>query len=230
MDEVKFDHENDRIFSVGDLCDRGPDSGKCLQLIYEDWFIPVFGNHEWLWARAHDEFYKLGLFNVTPLVGSFGDYQIFLSNGGELINPSENFTMEDLKKLVKDITHLPRAIELGTKSGERVGIIHAELPFSDWNKLYEANRFIFLDKKWQGLEEYILWARSMCMFNPNENVDYEIKNIDRVYAGHTIVPEVRTVANRVYIDTGCFLKYNHPDFVNAKREQGFIMDLTLIEL
>lgn len=230
LTEVNFDYKKDRVFSVGDLCDRGPHSGKCLQLVYEDWFIPVFGNHEWLWARAHDEFYKLGLFGVGPLVGRFADYQIFISNGGEIIDPSDNFTMKDLKELVKTIISLPRAIELETKSGGRVGIIHAELPFSDWEQLYDANEFNFLDDNWQDWEEHILWGRSMCMYKPDEKTDYTIKNIDRVYAGHTIVPEVKTVANRVYIETGCFWKYKHPHFTEEKKKQGFLADLTLLEV
>ena len=43
---VGFDKSKDRMFSVGDLIDRGPDNAKCLDLIHEKWFFPVRGNHE----------------------------------------------------------------------------------------------------------------------------------------------------------------------------------------
>ena len=44
--QIDFDQHKDRLFSVGDLVDRGPDSLKCLKLIEEPWFHPVIGNHE----------------------------------------------------------------------------------------------------------------------------------------------------------------------------------------
>ena len=46
LKEIKFNPEMDRVFSVGDLIDRGPDSKKCAELIYEPWFHTVRGNHE----------------------------------------------------------------------------------------------------------------------------------------------------------------------------------------
>jgi len=41
--EVAFDGARDRLFSVGDLVDRGPDSEGCLELLKEPWFYPVLG-------------------------------------------------------------------------------------------------------------------------------------------------------------------------------------------
>jgi len=46
LDEVRFDKSRDRLFSVGDLIDRGPESLRCLQLLAEPWFYAVQGNHE----------------------------------------------------------------------------------------------------------------------------------------------------------------------------------------
>lgn len=43
---VGFDPRIDRVFSVGDLIDRGPDSLETLALIEEPWFHAVLGNHE----------------------------------------------------------------------------------------------------------------------------------------------------------------------------------------
>jgi len=36
---IKFDVTVDRLFAVGDLIDRGPDSVKCLELLNESWFF-----------------------------------------------------------------------------------------------------------------------------------------------------------------------------------------------
>lgn len=46
LKEISFDKSRDRLFSVGDLIDRGPKSLECLGLVYEPWFHAVRGNHE----------------------------------------------------------------------------------------------------------------------------------------------------------------------------------------
>ena len=52
MDEVGFNKGIDRLFSVGDLIDRGPKSIECLRLVKESWFYPVQGNHEDMMVSA----------------------------------------------------------------------------------------------------------------------------------------------------------------------------------
>ena len=44
--EVEFDAARDRLFSVGDLIDRGTQSDEALALLDKPWFFPVLGNHE----------------------------------------------------------------------------------------------------------------------------------------------------------------------------------------
>ena len=46
LEFVDFSPENDRLFSVGDLIDRGSDSLGCLALLEKPWFYAVRGNHE----------------------------------------------------------------------------------------------------------------------------------------------------------------------------------------
>jgi serine/threonine protein phosphatase 1 len=41
-----FDAATDRVFSVGDLIDRGPESLATLELLAAPWFHAVLGNHE----------------------------------------------------------------------------------------------------------------------------------------------------------------------------------------
>ena len=43
---VAFDEECDRLFSVGDLIDRGPHSREALEWFAKPWFHAVRGNHE----------------------------------------------------------------------------------------------------------------------------------------------------------------------------------------
>ena len=46
LEEIKFNFKKDRLFSVGDLCDRGNHSEDILKWMNYDWFVPVMGNHE----------------------------------------------------------------------------------------------------------------------------------------------------------------------------------------
>lgn len=46
LDRVSFDACRDRVLSVGDLINRGPESLATLALIEEPWFHAVLGNHE----------------------------------------------------------------------------------------------------------------------------------------------------------------------------------------
>lgn len=46
LDRLDFDPSRDRVLSVGDLVDRGPESLATLSLIEEPWFHAVLGNHE----------------------------------------------------------------------------------------------------------------------------------------------------------------------------------------
>lgn len=55
LEAVRFDTARDRLLSVGDLVDRGPDSLATLALVTEPWFHAVLGNHEF------DLMHRLGL-------------------------------------------------------------------------------------------------------------------------------------------------------------------------
>src|SRR3990167_4053677 len=46
LDRVEFDPEIDRLFSVGDLVDRGPECRQVLNWLAKPWFHPVRGNHD----------------------------------------------------------------------------------------------------------------------------------------------------------------------------------------
>lgn len=57
LSAVHFDATRDRLFSVGDLIDRGPQSMQALSLLEEPWFHAVLGNHEAMlltWAGVRD--------------------------------------------------------------------------------------------------------------------------------------------------------------------------------
>lgn len=114
---VNFDKNIDRLFSVGDLIDRGPKSLEVLALNNEDWFFAILGNHETMLLTGHLAYAKDWYNTLTP---------------------------EDKDKCLTIIKKLPLAIEIETSVG-LVGLVHAQVPqkFNDWSQfkqyLNEAN-------------------------------------------------------------------------------------------
>ncbi len=56
LDRIGFRPGRDRVLSVGDLIDRGPDSLGTLALIEEPWFFAVLGNHELALLKILEQF------------------------------------------------------------------------------------------------------------------------------------------------------------------------------
>lgn len=133
MERVDFNHHSDRLFSVGDLIDRGPRSLDCLSLPFEPWFFGVRGNHEMMAYAA--------------LNGHSGLEHWFI-NGGRWL--SQHDPREVRQILGEGMRYLPyaREVQVGDK---RVGIVHAEPP-SDWGRLY-----IGADDH---LRQEMVWGRS----------------------------------------------------------------------
>lgn len=109
--EVGFAPETDRLFSVGDLIDRGPDSLKCLSLINEPWFFPVRGNHEQLLINAVRGTYD-------------GAVMDWIDNGGMW---GIDLVGDELDVIAQELDRLPYAIQVGD-----IGFVHAEPP-SVWD-------------------------------------------------------------------------------------------------
>jgi serine/threonine protein phosphatase 1 len=171
MEKVDFNKEADRMFSVGDLIDRGPKSEKCLMLSNEKWFHSIRGNHEQMMMDS------LGTMDSN-------NFSHWYMNGGTWAADLDEQSLFCLFVIASD---LPLWIEIETYKG-LVGLVHAE-PTEDWLGVK--------DKKNQ---ERIIWARTKIGHEDSS----EIKGIDMVYVGHTILPEPLTLGNTRYIDTGAF--------------------------
>lgn len=115
---VGFDTSVDRVISVGDLIDRGPDSLGALELIEEDWFFAVRGNHE------------------TMLIENTPDSRyMHLHAGGEWAYELDEDAHNQAIELA---ARLPHAITLTGPNSEIIGICHAEWPARDWARIETA--------------------------------------------------------------------------------------------
>ena len=171
--KMDFDFKKDRLFSVGDLCDRGPHSEEVLKWMDYPWFIPVIGNHETL-VMGYEQ--KLVSFDVLIKVGA-----------------EWWFDVEDDKKaqIISYFETLPIGIEVETSYGE-VGIVHATCPTSSWKSfkegLYSEEGYKFANKA--------IWTYA------REENKRKIEDIDYVIVGHTTQNEYLQWENVFLIDTG----------------------------
>lgn len=117
LDRIGFDPARDRLFSVGDLVDRGPESILALEWLERPWFHAVRGNHEQMAIDAAQGMY---------------DPRTYSANGGQWFM---NLTADRQKVFADAFSKMPIAIEIETVAGT-VGIVHANSP-DDWAEFPE---------------------------------------------------------------------------------------------
>ncbi len=174
---LKFNTRLDRVFSVGDLVDRGANSPAALQWLNQPWFHPVLGNHE------------------DMLLQSFSDekmLRLMLDNGGDWwLKADQQMRYQFQRALYK----LPIVIEIETPNGV-AGIVHADVPSRmSWGNF--VSRLKSGDKK---VREIALWSR----IRSTSILSKPIDGITKVYCGHTVVDEPRMIKNMHFIDTGAY--------------------------
>jgi serine/threonine protein phosphatase 1 len=177
--ECHFTAERDRLFSVGDLVDRGPDSPGAAALIREPWFHAVRGNHEDMLLRV--------------LGGELRMIEVWRYNGGDWA--LDGWTVNAAGRTAGALcARLPLAITLEHRSGRRFGICHAQSPVTDWAQLDALAG----DAQ---AEHEMLWGRERIRRDDAPAV----RGVDWTIHGHTVVAAPKRSANALFIETGIFL-------------------------
>lgn len=178
LTKVEFNPDQDRLISVGDLIDRGPDSMKCMNLLDEPWFYAVQGNHE--------------RFMIDSLLHNLeAPYSSWLVNGGAW-SLEENDS--ELKQWAERLDALPVTISIEQDDGLPIGIIHAEYPFDDW-----SDRLDYQSVQDPQLSS-LFWSRSQIKTNSVKHVS----GVSVIYSGHTPIDKITTLGNCIFIDLGCY--------------------------
>jgi len=207
LSEVSFNPQSDRLFSVGDIIDRGPDSEKALHYLQQKWFYCIRGNHEQMmldWCTEYTSVFRNDAFRFHVHNGG-----LWVANylGISIQKLSEEMLLDEpiaerypeLNRWINAINKLPYAIEIKSPR-KKIGIIHAEIPERiNWPSLEaELNKPSVLYS--------ILFSRKYIHSRKRKN--YHIKGIDEVYSGHTVVETPQQVGNISYIDTGAYSNQN----------------------
>lgn len=175
LDGLSFDPAKDRLFSVGDLVDRGQESQLAYEWLSKPWFHPVRGNHEQM--------------AIDCAAGMF-DYACYAQNGGAwflaLTGPE--------RRLIADaFSALPILIDIDCPGG-LVGIVHADCPLASWPDLIEALGGKHADQ----FAQMCIWSRERVQVG-NET---DVEGVVSVIVGHTPMKSSKWLGNVRYIDTG----------------------------
>lgn len=181
LEEVGFDKTKDRLFSVGDLVDRGCESYRAIEFINYPWFFPVLGNHESMilniGLKSYEESYPNSKINKDG-----NDWYFKLSDHRK-------------KEYLESFSKLPIVIQVG-----KIGLVHAS-PLASWRATKNAaikNR----NKKIKA----IYWSRRLAKQTKAGKKINRISGIEWVVVGHTIFNEPTVSRNVFFLDTGFYEK------------------------
>lgn len=175
LDGLSFDPAKDRLFSVGDLVDRGNESELACEWLSKPWFHPVRGNHEQM--------------AIDCVAGMF-DRGCYMQNGGAWFLA---LTDEQRQSIAIRFSTLPILIDIDTPAG-LVGIVHADCPLASWPELVAALDGPHADQ----FAQMCIWSRERVTVGNETAVD----GVHSVIVGHTPMKASKWLGNVRYIDTG----------------------------
>lgn len=211
--EINFDSVHDRMFSVGDLVDRGPNSLGCLQLLEHDWFHCVKSNHEQLMED----------FLTGGPAGSW-----WMPNGGSWWN---FLTVDERRPIIDDllptVQALPWMITVDMIDGKRFHVIHAEILGEEDEILTDADlddpaKFLDVASRIDMDGHGLLWGRDIfgelfgkditnqqkvlhkTILAKRHATDFFNPELSHIFSGHTPMREPTTVHGQTNLDTMAF--------------------------
>lgn len=179
IDAVGFDPAVDRLFSVGDMVDRGPESDQAIEWLAKPWFHAVRGNHEQMIIDAQRH---------------AGTDMHFINGGAWFYSlpPDERMSIADA------LADLPLAIEVETADG-LIGIVHADCPYLDWSEMVAALEGG--DAEAEHVSAICQWSRRRIQAEDATCVT----GVRAVVVGHTPLRQSAVLGNVYHIDTAAWM-------------------------
>lgn len=209
---VRFDHAADRLFSVGDLVDRGPEPERCLRLADEPWFHAVQGNHDAFLADLVEvTLDRGGLYSeeaksrvLAMALGGMDSQWAIPELFGENTDREKWFAIADR------CARLPHAVVVGRGTGRRFNIVHAALMHR--HRLLTDERLDALAGTLvpASLIENCLWNRTLAgdlrdQLDATDRIPPRKllkRGLSLTYCGHNVLPLPVQFRSHLHIDTG----------------------------
>jgi serine/threonine protein phosphatase 1 len=211
---IQFNPEFDRLFSVGDLIDRGPESLRCLALLNESWFYPVLGNHEKMLLDFFKPYMESGYITEFERDDETG----FLDNGGEWVKDyyirSQRQMQTEFNHCLNLVKQLPTILVVG-EANNRFNLIHAELFRQDYQT---SHQLVWTDQDiddWylkqtipEAVDHRLLWGRTIMLNLLDKVKDIPIyPGLSITFCGHSYDAGVRQALSHICLDTGAYIGF-----------------------
>lgn len=180
--QVKFNESKDRLFTTGNMINRGPYSKECIEFLDTRWFFPVRGNYEQLIIE-----FQAGKHKAEDLEKVGGKWFLDL-------------TPEQRIMYARCFDTLPYAIDIESDLG-LIGIVHADCAFK-WSTFVDD----LDDPKYPAFqnrqrEKALVGYDRLDGAKAGWSTNF-IYDLYALVCGFRPVKEVHTVGNAVFIDTG----------------------------
>ena len=210
MKAVNFNIDQDRLFSVGDLVDRGCYSLRCLQLLEEQWFYAVMGNHEAMMLEYFKAYQRTGY--IAPDFDE-SDENGYILYGGDWV---KNYYQVHKATMSKAFEHglmlaasLPLLIVVG-ENEQRFNVVHSELLRPDFssNKIpvwldSDIDQWLAINAIPENTKERLYWGR-IIMQGQLDPVPRIQVGLSSTFCGHTIDKNIRQKLSHICLDTGAY--------------------------
>jgi serine/threonine protein phosphatase 1 len=212
LERAQFNPEKDRLFSVGDLVDRGPQSFETLMLLEQPWFHNVMGNHDDM---------LLSYLHIRHS-SHFGPSD-FLANGGrwilELTLAQKDYLLNILAPILEG-----RPYVMHVKGKRPFNVVHAEVYTARRTEIGFLTDAELADEETIARTHQILtWGRQLFKQKILPSPKLVVRNdrfldlggekvpgLSPTYVGHSICPCPVKYAGHYFLDGGAFTT-NWPD-------------------
>ena len=187
LERVAFAPDRDRLFALGDLVDRGPQSAEALAWLEQRRFaLSVRGNHEHMLLEKLTR----ALERDGPLPWTTPGWFV------DQVPPT------DWPRWAEAMWRMPIAATVRTGAGA-VGLVHATPTARHWETMCTRIEDGNADTIWLAMNSTAR-ARGDARRAQEERVpvDGRIDGVRAVLTGHAVVVDVTTTANVLHIDTG----------------------------
>lgn len=200
-------NDNDTLYVLGDICDRGMSPMKILlHMMEHDNIIPIYGNHD---VAAYNALVKISLYSKEVLndrdyvvthdlmeYEEYIDYLYWLSDGGkETLMDYDKLSISNKRKVLHYLSDFKDYEEIKINNIDYV-LMHGGFNSFDKNKeLYEYSLYELINSRLDYDKVYYDDKIIISGHTPT-------KLIDEKYAGKIIIKN-----NHIAIDCGCVFGY-----------------------
>src|SRR5699024_11485782 len=173
LQQLDFDRDRDRLFAVGDLIDRGPDSAAVVDWLQAPWFHAICGNHE---AMLLDSVW------VADGRLQWGDHSaLWFANGGGWFF---DLASAQQRTVHHAVASLPLALQVALPAGGSAALVHADVIDDSWPATCAA-----LAAPSDAQRMQLLWSRQRAeqatALQTRQARSVDVTGVDVIFFGHT---------------------------------------------